>query len=156
MHGTKIYGVWCGMRRRCYNKNEVAYPNYGGRGITVCGAWKKFSKFYADMGNIPPGMTLDRIDNDMGYSPENCRWADRGEQSRNRRNNIIVTLEGETHSLMEWAAKYGVAYKTVHQRLRYGWTAEAAIKTPLMHQRDRRCAQNGVKFHGPHEATEAA
>lgn len=134
---SKAYGVWCGMRSRCYSKTNPAYKNYGERGIAICEQWGKFSQFYADMGDPPPGKSLDRIDNNAGYSLGNCRWADRGQQSRNRRNNIIVTLSGETHTLMEWAAIIGLPYKTLHQRRRLGWNIEAAITTPLVHQKDR-------------------
>lgn len=149
MSKTSVYIRWVSMRNRCNNTADTAYPNYGGRGIRICPAWNTFSVFYADMGDPPPGASLERKDNNGPYSPENCCWATRTEQSRNRRNNVIISLDGETHPLSVWAERFGIRYATVHQRIyKYGWAIEAAIKTPLVHQRDRRRAENGVTFHG--------
>ena len=90
-------------------------------------------------------MTLERVDNDKGYSKGNCVWADRTTQGRNKRNNVLLTIDGETHPLSVWAERSGIAYQTVHMRLRKGWTPEAAIKTPLVTV--RKGIPRGTKLH---------
>ena len=87
---TKEYGVWRGMRERCNNRKHVYWKNYGGRGIKVCERWRNsFSNFLDDMGNVPPGKTLDRIDNDGDYEPNNCKWSTREEQEANKRKSYV-------------------------------------------------------------------
>lgn len=138
MHGgkhTRAYGVWCSMRSRCNNPNSPAFANYGGRGISVDPRWNKFSNFIEDMGHPADGMTLERVDNDKGYSKENCIWADRRTQGRNTRRNVLLTINGETKPLCVFAERSGIAYKTVHQRLNKGWTPYDAVTVPLVTER---------------------
>ena len=132
---TKIYGIWAAMLARCRNPNTAAYNNYGGRGITVCDEWNDFSAFYRDMGDPPHGMTLDRKDNNQGYSKENCRWAPRQMQARNRRGRRMVTVRGVTKSLAEWSDETQISISTLWARLANGWTPEASVTTPLITKR---------------------
>jgi len=101
LHGrTPTYRSWQAMRSRCHSLTDPAYARYGGRGIVVCARWSEsFEAFLADMGERPAGTTLDRIDNDGPYSPENCRWATRTEQGRNRRTNRLLTFNGATKTI---------------------------------------------------------
>lgn len=123
------YITWLNIRARCRNKNNPAYHHYGGRGITVCDRWNQaFENFLADMGAKPfPKASLDRIDNDKGYSPENCRWADKFQQARNRRCNIHYTAFGVTATLPELCEIHGIHYKTAHTRMRMGESVESAL-----------------------------
>lgn len=109
--------------------------NYGGRGIKVCPAWHKFESFLADMGEQPPGMTIERTNHDADYSPENCVWAPRIAQARNKRNTRWLTFKGETLCLTEWAERIGIKPKSLRARLDdYGWTVEQALSTPTMNK----------------------
>lgn len=107
------------MRGRCINPNDKSYPYYGGRGIQVCQEWlNNFDQFYEDMGDRPNGMTLDRIDSNKGYSPENCQWVMASAQQGNQRRTVKITHEGLTLTMTEWAKKLGVPYYTLWNRLR--------------------------------------
>lgn len=117
MTDTKTWQAWRSMRERCENKNHRAYKNYGGRGIGICMKWKKFEKFLADMGVAPENLSLDRIDNNKGYSPKNCRWATRAEQNSNTRRSRIVTIDGKDMTLGDAAKKLGMKYKTLHKQI---------------------------------------
>lgn len=122
------YKSWDGMKQRCWNTNDGKYPDYGGRGITICERWHSFDAFFADMGPKPSGKhSIDRIDNDGPYSPDNCRWADQNTQSRNRRSSVRLTHDGLTLTIAEWAERAGVGYSTVRERLVRGWPLAAAI-----------------------------
>lgn len=120
----KIWTVWNCMKQRCYNKNNLGYKNYGGRGITVCDEWKDdFMSFVKDMGDVPSGMSIDRIDNNGKYCKENCRWATKTEQNRNRRSN--VKINGVCLSVI--SKELGGTNDLVGKRLRRGWPIEKAI-----------------------------
>lgn len=112
---------WCQMMQRCYNRKHAQYKDYGGRGIRVCDRWKIFDCFVDDMGNAPRGLTLDRIDNDAGYSPANCRWATRSQQARNTRRTRYITCNGKTLCLCDWAHFLGIPLHRLRYRTdRYG------------------------------------
>lgn len=129
---SKIYMIWGDMLSRCRNVNHKSYPNYGGRGITVCERWLTFQNFEADMGARPEGRTLDRIDNDGPYAPHNCRWATRQEQSSNRRNSIFVDCDGERVTLREYCRRKSLTYRPIVKRIQSrGWPIAAALSIPL-------------------------
>lgn len=118
----KLYDVWQHIKQRCYNNNNQAYPNYGGRGIEVCKEWlDDFMTFYdwSINNGYKEGLTIDRIDVNGNYEPSNCRWVDRKIQARNRRNNRNITINGETHCLKDWCKILNLNYNTVSSRLHY-------------------------------------
>ena len=136
---TRLYNIWCNMKKRCYNKNFTYYSNYGGRGIEVCDEWKNdFQAFYDwSMNNgYNDLLTIDRIDNDKGYSPENCRWVTRKVQNSNSRNCHYLEYKGETHTISEWAELVDIPMKTIHLRItRLKWSVERALTTPVHNYR---------------------
>jgi len=107
-YANKAYGAWQAMRDRCSNPNRSDYHRYGGRGIKVCKRWDKFETFYADMGDPPPGETLDRINNDGDYKPSNCRWASRKEQVYNSSRIKRITVGRQTKPLREWLVFFNI------------------------------------------------
>jgi hypothetical protein len=114
-----MYSAWNGMKQRCSNPNNIAYERYGGRGIAVCDRWLSFENFLTDMGERPVGMTLERIDNDKGYSPDNCRWATRREQALNTRRNFGI-VDGDVVNLAQLALQHGLTYAAVRSRVGKG------------------------------------
>lgn len=127
---SPTYVAWACMRRRCSNPNTRDYANYGGRGITACARWSLFENFLADMGEKPVGLTLERNDNAQGYGPDNCRWATRQDQNRNRRSVRQITHDGRTQSLQAWANETGLNPRTISSRLgTLGWSVERALST---------------------------
>lgn len=128
MSGTRTYDIWCGMHKRCIDPKSNKYHLYGGRGIKVCDRWTDFEAFLADMGEAPADMTLDRFpDGDGDYRPGNCRWATKTEQARNRKGNVLITIDGDTKTLAEWAESSANSYKVIHRRIKRGWTPREAI-----------------------------
>jgi len=126
-----LYRTWKSMMLRCYNEKNQDYHNYGGRGITVCDRWHDVKNFILDMGEKSYGQSLDRVNNDLGYSEENCRWASNLEQSRNKRSNTLLTINGITKCTKEWSEHDGVTakYHTICKRLENGWDPERAVFT---------------------------
>lgn len=136
----RLYRVWCGMKQRCYNQNNKGYKNYGGRGIYVCSEWKNdyaaFREWAYENGyddNLPRKyQSLDRIDNDGPYSPENCAWHTAMQQCNNRRSSCILEFDGEKRTLAEWSRLVGFSKGAVWRRLNtYGYTVEQALTVPL-------------------------
>ena len=126
------YWVWAAMRQRCSNPTDRYYASYGGRGIKVCERWAEFENFLADMGRRPSSKhTIDRINNDGNYEPENCRWATQLEQAQNTTRTHWITHNGRTQSLSSWAKEVGLPYAALKIRLRKGWPLETALTHPL-------------------------
>ena len=129
--GTKTFRSWASMRQRCTNPSDGAFDRYGGRGIAVSPRWGTFANFLEDMGECPPGATLDRIDNEKGYEPNNCRWATRAQQNRNTRGNRWLTFDGRRMVLSDWAKERGINKTTLRMRLERGWPVEKSLNLPL-------------------------
>ena len=128
LYGTPEYVVWGGMVARCTNPRHRHYYRYGGRGIEVCERWRDFANFLADMGARPtPKHTIDRLDGDRGYEPGNCAWVTWREQRLNRNDAIMVDMDGETKSLVEWCETLGKNYFTVNHRIKRGWDPATAL-----------------------------
>lgn len=125
---TVEYKAWAAMKARCQNERHADWRKYGGRGIKVCERWQSFENFYADMGSRPSGGALDRIDNDKGYEPGNCRWTSYTQNNRNRRSNVNVTINGVTKCLGEWAKDVGLWPSTIRGRLKRGESGEQLLR----------------------------
>jgi hypothetical protein len=127
---SRTYIVWQRMHDRCTKPSSPKFHLYGGRGIKVCERWRDFAAFLADMGEVPDGFTLDRVDNDRGYEPENCRWATRQEQRLNQRGVRRFEWDGRMLSVGELAEVTGVNRNTLVSRLGRGWAVAEAVATP--------------------------
>lgn len=131
----KIYRSWSGMKTRCLNPNNVKYPDYGGRGITICDEWLEFDNFYADMEDTwTVGLSIDRIDNSKGYNRENCRWSNGFQQANNKRNNFIITCGSKSLTISQWGKYLGIPRSMISQRIHaYGWSELKAINYGKKH-----------------------
>lgn len=121
---TKAYQIWCGMKTRCYNKNDEFYEYYGGKGIKLSNEWLDFNIFFNDMGNPPKGLSIERKDNNKNYCKENCKWATQKEQANNRSNNKIIKYNGKSQTLSQWSNELNIKYSILLDRLNQGWTIE--------------------------------
>lgn len=139
-HGKTLsreYNIWGHIKYRCFNKNSPFYHLYGGRGITMCDRWKdSFDNFLEDMGSIPHDKySIDRIDNNKGYFPENCRWASHKEQARNKNWNMKITFNNETKLLCDWSKTTGINQATLRNRIVRGWPIQEAFSRKIAHKK---------------------
>jgi|SRR5579859_7285317 len=126
------YLSWQRMKSRCLNPKAPDYAHYGGRGIKICERWLKFENFLADMGRRERNQQIDRFpDNDGHYEPNNCRWATKKQNARNRRRSVVVIVDGISRSAAEWDEVMGLPRDTVSSRLLRGWDTIKAVKTPI-------------------------
>jgi len=132
---TRLYYIWSSMKKRCENPyHEKHKKDYQGRGIAVCNEWHDFSVFqeWALANGYADNLSIDRIDNNKGYSPDNCRWTDSKTQANNKRNNVHITFNGITQTIAQWADSLGMAFNVLHNRISYlGWSIEEALTTPV-------------------------
>lgn len=130
----KLYTTWIGIRRRCKSKKSSKYKDYGGRGIDICKQWDNFENFFEWSINngVKSNLSIDRIDNNGNYEPNNCRWATSKIQQRNRRNSHIVKFKSNTYCITELAEKYNINIRTLRGRLKRGWTIEKAITMEVL------------------------
>lgn len=131
---SRLYNIWHGMKSRCYRETDSNYPKYGGRGIQICDQWRfDFGSFYDwSMGHgYADNLSIDRIDNGGNYCPENCRWVDATTQCNNKSNNRLISANGETHTVSEWASILGANNTLLAARLDRGWSDESTINTPF-------------------------
>ncbi len=138
LSGEKLYKVWNTMRRRCYVPTDKKYKSYGARGIIVCDEWlNDYMVFreWAMSNGYKENLSLDRIDNDGNYEPNNCRWTTRSVQQRNRRNCKQITYHGKTQCLADWCDELKLDYKTIDNRLLNGWEVERTFETPIIHRK---------------------
>lgn len=127
---TRLYSIWHNMLSRCRNPKNKNYKDYGGRGITVCPEWENSYVAFRDWAyanGYSDDLSIDRINNDKGYNPDNCRWATVTEQTNNRRNVKQITFNGETHTIREWSVLTGIAYEIIYGRLNAGLSADRAL-----------------------------
>lgn len=147
MAKTRLYRIWSHMKNRCQNPNNHAYSNYGGRGIEVCKEWSDSFvcfKEWADSHGYEEELTIERVDIDKGYCPDNCTWITKSKQAQNRRRCIFVTIDGKTLNLQQWCNELGIDYKLVHNRIhKLGWEPVKALTTPVdKSKRNKKAGEN--------------
>lgn len=150
MSKSPEYSVWKAMLNRCRNPKARLFHRYGGRGIRVCDRWHTFANFILDMGMRPSSAyTIERIDNNGDYTPENCKWATRTAQCQNTSRNHLITFHNETLCLSEWSRRMGIKYSTIAFRLKAGWSVERALTEPPVrgkNQFTRPASQDGTEL----------
>jgi hypothetical protein len=163
LYKTRLYHLWANMKYRCSYKDSTHAKNYVSRGITVCDEWKKdFMEFYrwAIANGYKENLTIDRIDVNKGYSPENCRWADMVMQNNNRRDNAFIEYDGKTLTRRQWARELGISPTALDKRIiEYNWTIKRAFTEPVKKKRLREptlCIKNDVVIGEYESASEAA
>ena len=140
-HRARLYTAWGNMKQRCFNPSRRDYAWYGGRGITVCSEWRNsFPAFmaWALENGYQSHLTLERIETDGPYCPENCRWATKKEQANNRRSNRMLTMDGKTQTMALWADEKGMDLSTLWKRIYHGWPVERALTEPVHREKGRR------------------
>lgn len=144
--GTRLYEIWCGMKKRCQNPNDKRFKNYGGRGIMICEEWKNdFQAFYdwAMANGYEDHLTIDRIDVNGNYEPSNCRWVNARVQQRNTTRNRFVTAFGKTKTIAEWSEDSGIDQGVIKDRLnKLHWTAEEAVSIKTLKKGGKRNVSN--------------
>lgn len=136
--GHKLHRRWIAMRQRCYSADHKEYKNYGARGITVCDEWNNSAAAFIDWGlknGWREGLSIDRVDNNSGYSPSNCRFTDIKTQSNNTRRNVLVTIDGQTYTFIQACEKFGVSERCARGRKWRGWPLEKIFSTPVARHR---------------------
>lgn len=154
---NRLYRIWAGIRRRCNNPNVPNYKDYGGRGIKVCNEWNSFENFeaWARSNGYADNLSIDRIDTNGDYCPENCRWATDKEQANNKRNNKFITFNGKTQTMKQWAEELGINYSALKCRLQvYGWDIEKALEKELNETRGKQYTAFGKTQNIAHWAKE--
>lgn len=146
MTKSRLYGEWRGMKERCTRASHPSYPNYGERGITVCQEWSDSFEAFRDWAlsnGYRDDLTIDRIDNDGNYEPGNCRWITLKEQQRNRRNNRLITHDGRTQPMKQWAEEKGIPCNTLRARLNRGWPIDRALNDHVYERGRKFCIEKG-------------
>ena len=135
---SRLYKIWCGMKYRCNKPNYDEYQHYGGRGIVVCQEWNNnFSIFYswAVSNGYDENLTIDRIDVNGNYEPDNCRWTTMKIQENNKRNNIVLFFDGKEQTISQWSEDLGINRETIYHRLKSGWTIKDTLTKPVRPKR---------------------
>ena len=138
MTNTRLHAIWQAMIRRCEDPKNNRYYSYGAKGIAVCNEWKDFTNFknWSFANGYSEELSIDRINNDKGYCPENCRWATKIQQANNKTNNRMLTYKGQTKTAKQWSRFFGFDYKYFHEKLKKcGWSIEKVLEIPYFKER---------------------